>query len=173
MNIKIRRTFVVVEEIREEAGHVSNLPLRRVAAAAVVENPYAGRYVEDLAPMIEGSIGLGKELGEIALSALGKKLRQQMQVAGVTQVLAMGEWNTSPDDPLGVNRTLALARQVPGLRAIGIADPTKADSDHFQRCEEVLRTGAVTPGQRGWPFMQTRVRAGTGQREPVAAGMPL
>ena len=43
MHIKIRRTFLVIEERREEAGRVSNLALRRVAAVAVVENPYAGR----------------------------------------------------------------------------------------------------------------------------------
>ena len=71
MHIKIRRTFVVVEDRREEAGRVSNLPLRKVAAVAVVENPFAGRYVEDLKPMIEGSAPLGKELGALALSAMG------------------------------------------------------------------------------------------------------
>ena len=54
MHIKIRRTFVVVEDRREEAGRVSNLPLRKVAAVAVVENPFAGRYVEDLKPHDRG-----------------------------------------------------------------------------------------------------------------------
>jgi hypothetical protein len=71
MLIKIRRTFAVVEERREEAGRASNLPLRKVAAVAVVENPYAGRYVEDLKPMIEASAALGKEIGALALSAMG------------------------------------------------------------------------------------------------------
>ena len=37
----------------------------------------------------------------------------------------------------------------------------------------VLLTWAVTPGPRRWPFMQTRVRSGPGQPEPVASGMPL
>ncbi len=45
--------------------------MRRVAAVAVVENPYAGRYVEELKPMIDGSVVLGKELGALALSAFG------------------------------------------------------------------------------------------------------
>jgi hypothetical protein len=71
VNIKIRRTLVIVEERREEAGRAANLPLRRVAAIAVVENPYAGRYVDDLTPMIEGSVRLGEELGELAMSAFG------------------------------------------------------------------------------------------------------
>jgi Amino acid synthesis len=71
MHIIIRRTFVVVEDRREESGRVSNLPLRKVAAVAVVENPFAGCYVEDLKPMIEASVTLGKELGALALSAMG------------------------------------------------------------------------------------------------------
>jgi hypothetical protein len=70
MLINIRRTFIVVEESRQEAGRVSNLPLRKVAAVAVVENPCADRYVEDLRPMIEGSAALGKELGVLALAAM-------------------------------------------------------------------------------------------------------
>ena len=71
MNIKIRRTFVMVEERREEAGRVAEAPLRRVAAIAVVENPYAGRYVDDLKPMIEASAAVGLELGQIGLRAFG------------------------------------------------------------------------------------------------------
>jgi predicted TIM-barrel fold metal-dependent hydrolase len=71
------------------------------------------------------------------------ELRRQMQTAGVTMALAMGEWNTTPDDPLGINRTLHIAREVPGLKAIGVADPTKTDDAHFERCEEELRAGKV------------------------------
>ena len=83
MHIKIRRTFVVVEDHREEAGRVSNLPLRKVAVVAVVENPFAGRYVEDLKPMIEGSVPLGKELGALALSAMGGHEVQSYGKGGV------------------------------------------------------------------------------------------
>ena len=83
MHIKIRRTFVVIEERREEAGRVSNLPLRRVAAVAIVENPYAGRYVDDLKPMIDGSVTLGKELGALALSAFGDHEVQSYGKGGI------------------------------------------------------------------------------------------
>jgi predicted TIM-barrel fold metal-dependent hydrolase len=71
------------------------------------------------------------------------ELRRQMQTAGVTMALAMGEWNTTADDPLGINRTLHIAREVPGLKAIGVADPTKTDDAHFERCEEEMRAGKV------------------------------
>jgi hypothetical protein len=86
MNIHVRRTFVLIEERREEAGRASNLPLRRVAAVAVVENPYTGHYVDDLAPMIEGSARLGTELGELGLSAFGKYEVQSYGKGGIVGV---------------------------------------------------------------------------------------
>jgi len=42
VKLRTRRTFVIVEERLEEAGRLADQRLRRVAAAAVVENPYAG-----------------------------------------------------------------------------------------------------------------------------------
>ena len=86
MLIKIRRTFAMVEERRGEADRASNLPLRKVAAVAVVENPYAGRYVEDLKPMIDGSVALGRELGALALSTMGDHEVQNYGKGGVVGV---------------------------------------------------------------------------------------
>lgn len=71
------------------------------------------------------------------------ELRREMQTAGVTHALAMGAWNSGPDDPLGVNGTLEIASFVPGLRPIGAMDPTKTDDEHFRRVERVLASGAV------------------------------
>ena len=42
MKLRTRRNFVIVEERFEEAGRVADQRLRRVAAVAVMENPYAG-----------------------------------------------------------------------------------------------------------------------------------
>jgi len=86
VQINIRRTFTLVEERREEAGRTASTPLRRVAAVAVVENPYAGRYVEDLAPMIEASVALGKELGQIGLMAFGNHEVQSYGKGGIVGV---------------------------------------------------------------------------------------
>jgi hypothetical protein len=83
MTITIRRTLVIVEERREEAGRATNMPLRRVAAVAVVENPYAKRYVEDLTPMINDSVRLGEEIAELALSAFGKHEVQSYGKGGI------------------------------------------------------------------------------------------
>jgi hypothetical protein len=71
MDIKIRRTFVMTSERREEAGRSTNAPQRKVATIAVIENPYAGRYVADLRPLIDASVGLGGEMGAMAIAAFG------------------------------------------------------------------------------------------------------
>jgi predicted TIM-barrel fold metal-dependent hydrolase len=71
------------------------------------------------------------------------QLRREMQTAGVTHAFAMGAWQAGDDDPLGVNRTLAIAPYVHGLRPIGVMDPTRTDSEHFRRAELILASGVV------------------------------
>src|SRR5438093_13587651 len=83
VNINIRRSFVIVEERREEAGRIAEQPLRRLAAIAVVENPYAGRYVEDLKPMIEASARLGQDMAELALARFGQQQVQSYGKGGI------------------------------------------------------------------------------------------
>lgn len=70
-------------------------------------------------------------------------IRREMQNAGVTSVFAMGAWNRGDDDPLGVAETLAIAKKVPGMKAIGVADPTHTDAEHFRRVEGLLERGTV------------------------------
>src|SRR5450759_301204 len=71
MSAVIRKIVTVVEETYLEMGQAVTPPTRRAAAIAVIENPFAGRYVEDLSPLI----AIGEELGELlskrAVAALG------------------------------------------------------------------------------------------------------
>src|ERR1041385_4588463 len=69
MKLKIRRWFNFVEHQVDHGDPAA--ALRKVAVAAVVENPYAGRRVEDLRPMIAASEALGREMGEALLETLG------------------------------------------------------------------------------------------------------
>ena len=67
-----------------------------------------------------------------------------MRAAGVTVALAMGSCQTTIDDPLGVDGTLAVARHVPGLHAVGVADPTRGgDQEHLRRVEAVVASGRI------------------------------
>jgi predicted TIM-barrel fold metal-dependent hydrolase len=71
-------------------------------------------------------------------------LRDEMTRAGFTAALAMGCLGcASEEDPLGVATTLEVARGVPGLYAIGVADPTRADPEHLRHVERALKTGQV------------------------------
>lgn len=69
----IRRIVTVVDEIHREAGRPVDPPIRRVVAAAVVRNPFAGEYVEDLTPLIEESVPLGERLTATAVAQLDGK----------------------------------------------------------------------------------------------------
>lgn len=74
--LEIRKIRVEAEEIRHQVGRSDDGgPLKRVAAAAVVTNPFAGQgYVEDLQPIIDGSAAIGAELGRRCQEALGEEV---------------------------------------------------------------------------------------------------
>ncbi|MGO1079534.1 amino acid synthesis family protein [Inquilinus sp. CA228] len=71
MSAKIRKIVTVVEETVTEMGRPVSPPTRRAAAVAVIENPFAGRYVEDLTELFEIGEELGALLAEKAVAALG------------------------------------------------------------------------------------------------------
>jgi len=71
MKAKIRKIVTVVEETRSEMERAVDPPTRRAAAVAVIENPYAGRYVADLGELMEIGEELGTLLAERAIAALG------------------------------------------------------------------------------------------------------
>lgn len=70
MTTEIRRFWTVIEDIERDAGQSLPTPLRRVAVAAVITNPYAHRYEQDLSPLIESGGELGRQLTEKAIALL-------------------------------------------------------------------------------------------------------
>lgn len=71
MKARIRKIVTIVEETRSEMGRPVDPPTRRAAAVAVIENPFAGRYQEDLAELIDIGDELGDLLARRAVEALG------------------------------------------------------------------------------------------------------
>ena len=71
MSAEIRKLVVVVEETRREAGKSVEPPTRKAAAIAVIRNPFAGRYAEDLEALMAIGEELGGLLGRRAVAALG------------------------------------------------------------------------------------------------------
>src|SRR3954453_4240754 len=68
----LRKVVTVVEDVHQEGGRAVDPPVRIAAAGAVIPNPFAGRHVEDLEPLIdEYCEPLGTLLTERALELLG------------------------------------------------------------------------------------------------------
>lgn len=71
MSAKIRKIIVQVDETLIEMGKTVNPPTRRALAMAVIENPFAGTYVEKLDELIAIGEELGGLLGGKCVQALG------------------------------------------------------------------------------------------------------
>ncbi len=71
MRADIRKIVVVMDEVHREMGRAIAPPTRRAAAAAVIANPFAGTYVEDLSDLIEIGAEMGDLLGRKCVAALG------------------------------------------------------------------------------------------------------
>lgn len=72
MELAIRTIVTQLVEERTREGRRTDRPLRKVAVGAVLRNPFAGTYVEDLSAAIEVSAELGTMLGELAVDTLGE-----------------------------------------------------------------------------------------------------
>jgi hypothetical protein len=88
MKPKIRKIVIVVDEVLAEMGQAVTPPVRRAAAMAVIENPFANTYVEDLTPMMDMGEELGRILSEKAVAALGV---DGGQVEGYGKAALVGE----------------------------------------------------------------------------------
>ena len=71
MSADIRKIAVWVEETHQEIGKQISPATRKAVAVAVIANPFAGRYVEDLTPLMDIGADLGGLLGDKCVAALG------------------------------------------------------------------------------------------------------
>jgi hypothetical protein len=71
MPAQIRKLIVTTDETRVEMGRAIDPPAKRAVAVAVIANPYAGRYAENLDELIAIGEELGGLLGRKCVEALG------------------------------------------------------------------------------------------------------
>jgi len=69
--VEVRKSSIHVEEVWHEGGPRLDAPLRIAVAQAVVRNPYAGRYVEDLMPFMADLKELGLSLSRQLVESIG------------------------------------------------------------------------------------------------------
>ena len=92
MKAKIRKTSVIVEETRKDLGRAVEPATRKAAAVAVIENPCAGRYEEDLGELMDIGAELGALLGEMCIDALGIRPSEAQSYGKAAIVGENGEW---------------------------------------------------------------------------------
>jgi hypothetical protein len=69
--VNVRKTVLAVEDVWHDGGARLSKPLQRGSIAAVLRNPYAGRYVADIQPMMEALKPLGRAMAQRLIDALG------------------------------------------------------------------------------------------------------
>lgn len=87
--MEIRKIVTVVEETHQDGAKVVEKPTRKAAAIAVIKNPFAGRYVEDLTALMETGEQLGALLADRAVNALGI-VKEDVQSYGKGAIVGAG-----------------------------------------------------------------------------------
>jgi len=91
MQIQVRKISLAVDEVCHDGGSPLDKPILKGWIGAVVANPYAGRYVADITPMMEALKPLGLECSRRLLAALGND-RNRIEAYGKGAIVgAAGE----------------------------------------------------------------------------------
>lgn len=84
--MEIRRQLTIEDEMLVEGGRAVGVPVKKVAAIAVITNPFAGRFVDDLADLID----IGERLGAILAGRILKVLEPE-EVESYGKACIVGE----------------------------------------------------------------------------------
>ena len=91
MSAQIRKIAVFLEETRQEMGQDILPPTRKAVAVAVIANPFAGQFVQDLTPLMDIGEELGGLLGARCVAALGITPAQAQSYGKAAMVGEAGE----------------------------------------------------------------------------------
>ncbi len=71
--VKVRKYVATVEETLHDGGPSLNRPVTKAVVGGVIANPYAGRHIDDIQPMMKALEPLAVDLTERVMKALGAK----------------------------------------------------------------------------------------------------
>jgi hypothetical protein len=75
--MEVRKIVTFVEDIFADGERRAARPVRKAACLAVIGNPFAGKYEEDLTSLIDYSEEIGKVISDRAVEALGRDRRPE------------------------------------------------------------------------------------------------
>jgi len=88
---KIRKVVMFLDETHIEMDKSISPPTRRAAAVAVIENPFASKYEEDLTPLMDIGAELGDSHGKRCVELLGIKPSDAQSYGKAAMVGEQGE----------------------------------------------------------------------------------
>ncbi len=133
--IEVRRIVTQVEDILHEFGPPAAVPQRRGSIAAVLTNPFAGRYVADILPMMD------------ALQPLGISLAQQLHQALALPLERIASYGKGAIIGAGGEVEHGALWHVPGGYAMRELLGWKGDRNAYQQGQGEAKTSAT--GQKG------------------------
>jgi len=71
--VKLRKYVSIIEETHHDGGPVLNWPVIKAVVGGVIANPYAGRHVADIQPMMKALEPLAVDLTERVMKLLDAK----------------------------------------------------------------------------------------------------
>ena len=144
--VKIRKFVTMTEEIFHEGGPPAATPHRRGAVLAVINNPYAGRYVEEIQAFMEDLKPLGVKMARKLVQALGGDAKAiegyGKGAAIIPSSKKRGGLGVSLDVPLGHKDAAFVRSHFDGME-VRVHDAPRAN--------EILVAVAVTSGGRPLP----------------------
>ena len=174
--MKIRKIVTVVEEVFVEGFKEADRPIRMAASMAVIQNPYAGKYQDDLAPLIaEYSTLLAETLVPKARKALdaevegygkGALVGLDGEVEHGSAIIHTVEWGKPFRDAIGGGKSLLPSAEKRGSAGATLDVPIKHKIDdhirsHHQtfevripdapRADEIVVIAALSNSGRAHP----------------------
>lgn len=89
MDATIRKIVTTVEESFSEGFGELSRPVKKCVVSAVIKNPFADQYAEDLGKLTEVGEYLGGELTKIAVQAMGIK-QEEVESYGKGAIIGLG-----------------------------------------------------------------------------------
>lgn len=143
MAVEIRKIVTTKEDVNFEGFTKTEKTIRRVTVAAVIKNPMAGRYEEDLSPIYDIGAELGDMLCKIGMEELGAPVENYGKacIVGLNGELEHGGAMLHPKLGYAMRKAIGMPCRalIPGNKKVGNPG-AKIDIPLGFRDEAALRT---------------------------------
>jgi hypothetical protein len=168
-SVEVRKRVVTIEDIFHEGGPVASTPYRRAAILAIIKNPFAGRYVDDIVGFSDDLKPLGLDMANALIAALGGDPARIQGYGKGAIVGSAGEiehgalWHVPGGYAMrealgGAKAIVPSAKKVAGLGSRLDVPITHINASYVRSHFDAIEVGVVdAPRAKEFPFLSSRV----------------